>query len=90
VKFWLHIDKDEQLARFKLREQTPYKQYKITEEDYRNRERWDDYEVAVNEMVEKTSTAHAPWHLIAGNDKRFARVQALETLCDALGARLGK
>jgi len=90
VKFWLHIDKDEQLARFKLREETPYKRYKITEEDYRNRERWDDYEVAVNEMVEKTSTAHAPWHLIAGNDKRFARVQAIETLCDALAARLGK
>jgi polyphosphate kinase 2 (PPK2 family) len=90
VKFWLHIDKDEQLARFKLREETPYKRYKITEEDYRNRERWDDYEVAVNEMVEKTSTAHAPWRLIAGNDKRFARVQAIETLCDALAARLGK
>lgn len=90
VKFWLHIDKDEQLARFKLREATPYKQYKITEEDYRNRERWDDYEVAVNEMVEKTSTVHAPWHLIAGNDKRFARLQALGHLCDALAARLGK
>jgi len=90
VKLWVHIDKDEQLARFQQREQTPYKQYKITAEDYRNRERWDDYAAAVNDMVERTSTDYAPWHLIEGNDKRHARVQALRIVCDSLAARLPK
>lgn len=84
VKFWVHIDQDEQLARFKAREVTPHKQHKITEEDYRNREKWDAYEYAVNDMVERTSTRFAPWHLIAGNDKKFARTQALTCLCEAL------
>ena len=63
-KFWLHIDPDEQMRRFEAREQTPYKKYKITEEDYRNREQWDAYEHAVNDMVERTSTEFAPWTLI--------------------------
>ncbi|GAB4345649.1 MAG: polyphosphate:AMP phosphotransferase [Gammaproteobacteria bacterium] len=88
VKFWVHIDRDEQLARFRAREETPHKQHKITEEDYRNREKWEAYEHAVNDMVERTSTVFAPWTLIAGNDKYFARVQALEVLCDRLEAAL--
>jgi polyphosphate:AMP phosphotransferase len=87
-KFWLHIDPDEQLRRFEAREDTPYKQHKITEEDYRNRERWDAYVEAVHEMVTRTSTAHAPWHLIPANDKRFARVEVLRTYARALRARL--
>jgi len=88
LKFWLHIDPGEQLARFRARERTAYKKYKITEEDYRNRERWSDYEAAVDEMVRRTSTTHAPWQLIPANDKRYARVATLDILCDALEARL--
>ena len=63
---------------------TPYKKYKITEDDYRNREKWDDYVAALNEMVARTSTKHAPWNLIAANDKRFARMQVLKIVADAL------
>ncbi|MDH5785726.1 MAG: polyphosphate:AMP phosphotransferase [Chromatiales bacterium] len=84
LKFWLHIEKEEQLRRFKEREQISYKQYKITDEDYRNRERWDEYEEAVNDMVEHTSTEYAPWDLIEGNDKRFARIKALRLYCERL------
>jgi polyphosphate:AMP phosphotransferase len=83
-KFWLQISKDEQLARFKAREDTPYKRYKITDEDWRNREKWDDYREAVNEMLARTSSPDAPWNLVAGNDKRFARIQVLETVVDSL------
>jgi polyphosphate:AMP phosphotransferase len=89
VKFWIHIDPQEQLARFKLRAETGYKQYKITDEDFRNREQWDAYEVAVNDMVERTSTDFAPWHLIEGNDKHYARIHALRILCQRLEERLG-
>ncbi|RMF19663.1 MAG: polyphosphate:AMP phosphotransferase [Gammaproteobacteria bacterium] len=84
AKFWLHIDPDEQLRRFKAREETPYKRYKITDEDWRNREKWPEYELAVNEMVERTSTEFAPWHLIPANDKPFARVKVVETVVKAL------
>jgi polyphosphate:AMP phosphotransferase len=84
LKFWLHISPEEQMARFKAREVTPYKKHKITEEDFRNRAKWDDYAVALNELVAKTSKKHAPWHLIPANDKRFARVYILKTVCDAL------
>ena len=83
-KFWLQISNDEQLARFKAREDTPYKRYKITDEDWRNREKWDEYRDAVNEMLDRTSAKHSPWNLIAGNDKRFARIQVLETVAGAL------
>ena len=83
-KFWLQISKEEQMARFEARQNTPYKQYKITDEDWRNRERWDEYRDAVNEMLARTSASHAPWNLIAGNDKRFARIQVLETVTRAL------
>jgi polyphosphate:AMP phosphotransferase len=79
-KFWLHISADEQLRRFKERQTIAYKQYKITDEDWRNRKRWDAYKVAVDDMVTKCSTEYAPWTLVAGNDKKFARVQILKTI----------
>jgi polyphosphate:AMP phosphotransferase len=84
LKFWLHIDKDEQLRRFQEREKITYKQYKITDDDYRNRDRWDDYQLAVNEMVTRTSTQSAPWILVEANDKKYARIKILKTLCDKL------
>jgi polyphosphate:AMP phosphotransferase len=84
LKFWLHIDPDEQMRRFQAREQTPYKKYKITDEDYRNRGRWDDYTVAVNEMVARTGGRLAPWQLVPANDKRWARVEVLDAVCDHL------
>ncbi|MGR8933581.1 MAG: polyphosphate:AMP phosphotransferase [Gammaproteobacteria bacterium] len=88
LKFWLHIDSDEQLQRFKEREQTPFKQYKITEEDYRNRDRWAAYDAAVNDMVARTGTRKAPWLLVEANDKRYARVKVLKTYCEQLEALL--
>jgi AMP-polyphosphate phosphotransferase len=88
VKFWLHITPEEQLRRFEDRQQKPHKQYKITEDDWRNRERWDDYAHAVEDMVAHTSTGFAPWTLVAGNDKRYARVQILRTLCETLARAL--
>jgi len=84
AKFWLHIDKDEQARRFAAREQTEYKRFKITEEDYRNREKWDAYVDAVEEMVERTSTAAAPWTLVPANDKYVARIDVLRRSCAAL------
>ncbi|MBN1296222.1 phosphate--AMP phosphotransferase [bacterium] len=84
VKYWLHIDKDEQLLRFKDRENTPYKQWKITDEDWRNREKWEHYELAVADMIQKTSTAHAPWTVIEGNNKLFARIKIIETFIAAI------
>jgi len=81
LKFWLHISPDEQLARFKAREQVPFKKYKITPEDYRNRARWHDYELAADEMIQRTSTKRARWHLVAANDKRWARIDVLRTVC---------
>jgi AMP-polyphosphate phosphotransferase len=84
AKFWIHIGKDEQIRRFKEREETDYKRHKITAEDWRNRERWDAYRAAINDMVVRTSTQAAPWTLVAGNDKRCARVQTIETLCERL------
>ena len=90
VKYWIHITKDEQLARFKLREKTPYKRWKLTEEDWRNRDKWDDYEAAVNDLVQYTSTRAAPWTLVEGNDKRFARVKVVRTFCERLAEALGE
>ena len=86
LKYWLHITKDEQLARFKLRQKTPHKRWKLTEEDWRNREKWHDYEVAVDDMVQYTSTSSAPWTLVEGNDKPFARIKVLKTFCNRLAA----
>ncbi|MGR8929238.1 MAG: polyphosphate:AMP phosphotransferase [Gammaproteobacteria bacterium] len=84
LKFWLHIDRDEQMRRFKSREQTSFKQFKITEEDYRNREKWDDYQKAVNEMIARTSTNKSPWLLIEANDKNYARIKIVKAYCDRL------
>lgn len=83
-KFWIHITPEEQEARFRARAESPLKSWKLTEEDWRNRDRWAAYEQAVNDMVERTSTQMAPWSLIEGNDKRYARVRVLEEVCDAL------
>jgi len=88
VKFWLAISQDEQLRRFKHRELTPYKQYKLTEEDWRNRRRWQAYEAAACDMIECTSTEHAPWTLVEANDKLWARVKVLETIVGRLKAEL--
>ncbi|MGN0298630.1 MAG: polyphosphate:AMP phosphotransferase [Lachnospiraceae bacterium] len=84
LKFWMHIDKDEQERRFKERQETPDKQWKITDEDWRNREKWDSYEVAVDEMLLKTSTPNAPWIIVEANDKHYARIKVLETVVAAL------
>jgi AMP-polyphosphate phosphotransferase len=88
LKFWIHISKEEQLRRFKERQEIAYKQHKITDEDWRNREKWDDYTLAVNEMIARTSTHFAPWTLVAGDNKYFARVQVIKTVCDHLEAML--
>ena len=88
IKFWMHIDKDEQERRFKERQQNPEKQWKITDEDWRNREKWEQYEDAVNEMLLRTSTDYAPWVVVEGNDKYYARVKVLKTVVDAIEERL--
>ena len=84
LKFWIHIDKDTQLERFNNRENTPEKQWKITEEDWRNREKWDSYEIAVDELLQKTSTKNAPWYIIESNDKKYARIKTLRIIVKAL------
>jgi polyphosphate:AMP phosphotransferase len=83
-KFWIHISLDEQLRRFKERQKIAYKQYKITDEDWRNRKQWEPYKMAVNDMVARCSTEFAPWTLVAGNDKKFARIQILKTIVNRL------
>ena len=87
-KFWIHISPEEQLRRFKERQTIEYKQYKITDEDWRNRKQWPDYKLAVNDLVTRCSTEFAPWTLVAGNDKKFARVQILKTIVKRLEAAL--
>lgn len=88
VKFWLSISKDEQLRRFEAREKTGFKRYKITDEDWRNREKWDDYETAVCDMVDRTSTEIAPWTLVEANDKYHAHIKVLKILCARIEAGL--
>ena len=88
VKFWLAIGKDEQYRRFKAREQVEFKRFKITDEDWRNREKWDAYETAVCDMVDRTSTGEAPWTLVEANDKYHARIKVLRTLCEAVEVAL--
>ncbi len=88
VKFWLAITPQEQLRRFEARQATPHKQHKITDEDWRNREKWPQYERAVEDMIDRTSTQVAPWHVVASDDKAFARIEVLRTLCEQLEARL--
>ncbi|PIQ26804.1 polyphosphate:AMP phosphotransferase [bacterium (Candidatus Blackallbacteria) CG17_big_fil_post_rev_8_21_14_2_50_48_46] len=84
IKFWLSISKEEQLKRFQEREKTVYKRFKITDEDWRNREKWEDYEIAVSDMIDRTSTELAPWTIVEANDKYFARIKVLETICERL------
>jgi polyphosphate:AMP phosphotransferase len=84
VKFWLHIDQAEQLRRFEERQEIAFKQHKITDEDWRNREKWEPYKLAVHDMISRTSSAIAPWTVVAANDKRLARVHVLETVVKAL------
>lgn len=88
VKFWLQIDQDEQLRRFTERQNTPEKQWKITEEDWRNREKWGAYEEAVNEMIARTNTKNAPWVIVEGNNKYYARLKAMKTVIDLWEAKL--
>ena len=87
-KFYIHIGKDEQLRRFEAREQTAYKAWKLTDEDWRNRERWDQYTEAVNEMLLRTSTLTAPWTVVEGTCKWYARVKVLKTLVEGLSHEL--
>lgn len=89
VKFWIHISREEQLKRFEERRTTHYKSWKLTDEDWRNREKWPLYEEAVEEMLLKTSTKTAPWNLVEGNDKYWARVKTLGKLVDVLSLELG-
>ena len=90
LKFWMQIDKDEQERRFKERMENSEKQWKITDEDWRNREKWDQYEEAVNEMIIKTSTSYAPWIIVEGNNKYYARIKVLESVVSAIEERLKK
>jgi polyphosphate:AMP phosphotransferase len=90
VKFWLSITKEEQMRRFKAREKVGFKRFKITDEDWRNREKWGEYELAVCDMIDRTSTEIAPWTLVEANDKYYARIKVLKTLCERIEKALGK
>ena len=87
-KFWLHLTKEEQLRRFKSRELDPYRSYKLTEEDWRNRAKWDEYFGAVEDMLLHTSTPHAPWTAVEANNKLWARVKVVKTIVDAIEKRI--
>jgi polyphosphate kinase 2 (PPK2 family) len=89
-KFWMHISPEEQLARFESRQNVPYKAWKLTDEDWRNRDKWPQYEQAANDMLVRTSTPAAPWTLVEAEDKRFARVKVLSTLVQRLENELGE
>ena len=88
AKFWLQISQEEQLQRFQAREKIDFKRFKITQEDWRNREKWDEYQQAICDMVDRTSTGNAPWTLVEANDKNYARVKILQTLCELLEVEL--
>jgi polyphosphate kinase 2 (PPK2 family) len=90
IKFWLHISDEEQLRRFRRRQEDPLKAWKLTDEDWRNRERRGDYEAAVEEMVERTDHSYAPWHLVPADSKRYARVKVLETVIEEIEAGMRK
>jgi polyphosphate kinase 2 (PPK2 family) len=89
AKFWIHISKQEQLKRFEERKTSEYKNYKLTDEDWRNRDKWDRYEEAVLDMLENTSTTYAPWTIVEGEDKYWARIRTLRVLSEAIERRLG-
>ncbi|WP_335868902.1 polyphosphate kinase 2 family protein [Bacillus sp. 2205SS5-2] len=84
MKFWFHISKEEQLVRFEERQENPFKRWKITEEDWRNREKWDQYNIAVEDMLSKTSTDEARWHVMEAEDKRYARVKCLKLITERI------
>ena len=88
LKFWIHLSEEEQLRRFKAREKVPFKKYKITPDNYRNRERRIDYELAANEMIQRTSSDYGKWHVVAGDDKRWARIEVLKTVCRSMAKAL--
>jgi len=88
IKFWLHIDQHEQLERFKAREIIPHKMHKITAEDYRNREKWPQYREAIHDMLKKTDTKKAPWNIIAAQDKKYARIEVINTITKAIKTAL--
>ncbi|MCB1173345.1 MAG: polyphosphate:AMP phosphotransferase [Leptospiraceae bacterium] len=90
IKFWVHITKEEQLRRFQEREKTPHKSWKLTDEDWRNREKWDLYSAAAHDMIQYTSTQSAPWVIVEGNDKYYARVKTIRTVCDYLTQALDR
>ena len=90
VKYWLTISKEEQLKRFNERKKIGFKRFKITEEDWRNRKKWEEYEQAICDMADRTSTEIAPWTLVEANDKNFARVKILKTLCQRIEAAMKK
>ncbi len=84
VKFFLHISKSAQKRRFEARARNPLKSWKLNEEDYRNRKKWDEYEEAIDDMVKRTDTPAAPWHIIPADDKRFARVTVADLTIKAV------
>jgi polyphosphate kinase 2 (PPK2 family) len=88
MKFWIHVSMDEQLKRFELRQKTKQKQWKINEEDWRNREKWDLYKAAADEMLYRTSTSYAPWTIIESNSKLYARIKTMETVIQTLEKHL--
>ncbi|MAK55161.1 MAG: hypothetical protein CML17_04880 [Pusillimonas sp.] len=88
IKFWLAITKEEQLARFHARQKSPFKSFKITHEDWRNRRKWDDYQLAVNEMLARTNSQLNPWYLVSANDKHYARIKVFETILARLESEL--
>ncbi len=89
-KFWLHISPEEELRRFQARAHTPYKAWKLTEDDWRNRQKWELYYAAVDEMLLKTSTPKAPWTMVPSEDKHFGRIFALRTIVEKLEREIGK
>jgi polyphosphate kinase 2 (PPK2 family) len=88
IKCWYHISKEEQLARFKARSENLFKKWKLTDEDWRNRKKWDQYEIAAEEMFEKTDKKYAPWHIIASNDKKYARIETLKIIIQTIERHL--
>lgn len=90
IKFWMQIDKDTQAARFKARQDDPKKRWKLTDEDWRNRSKWEEYEEAINEMIALTTTENAPWTIIEGNDKLYARLKVITTVIQRINNKLGE
>ncbi|MFC1688146.1 polyphosphate:AMP phosphotransferase [Pseudomonadota bacterium] len=89
AKYWMHISKDEQLRRFKAREETPHKRWKLCDEDWRNREKWDEYSLAAHEMIQQTSVQNSPWILVENENKPYGRIKVIRTLCEALEKVVG-